>query len=99
MGDVSTPGQKSSANLQWKHLKLLFILLKLIQVKRARNVASGKAAGLNTVIVGRSDLVPGADHALNNIHNIKEALPEIWEAEGDQQQMIHSSGVETMVLA
>ncbi|XP_027352134.1 uncharacterized protein C24B11.05-like [Abrus precatorius] len=65
----------------------------------ARNIASGKAAGLNTVIVGRSDLVPGADHALNSIHNIKEALPEIWEAEGDQHQMIQPPAVETMVLA
>ncbi|KAK7397041.1 hypothetical protein VNO78_18208 [Psophocarpus tetragonolobus] len=65
----------------------------------ARNIASGKAAGLNTVIVGSSDLVPGADHALNSIHNIKEALPEIWEIEGDQQQMIQSPAVETMVLA
>ncbi|WVZ08769.1 hypothetical protein V8G54_022115 [Vigna mungo] len=65
----------------------------------ARNIASGKAAGLNTVIVGRSDLVPGADHALNSIHNIKEALPEIWEVEGDHQQMIQSQAVETMVLA
>ncbi|KAK7337609.1 hypothetical protein VNO77_18192 [Canavalia gladiata] len=64
----------------------------------ARNIASGKAAGLNTVIVGRSDLVPGADHALNCIHNIKEALPEIWEVGGDQQQMIQPA-VETMVLA
>ncbi|XP_027367543.1 uncharacterized protein C24B11.05-like [Abrus precatorius] len=66
----------------------------------ARNVASGKVAGLHTVIVGRSDLVPGADHALNSIHNIKEALPEIWEAEeGTQEQMIQTPAVETMVLA
>ncbi|TKY61637.1 hypothetical protein E2542_SST11488 [Spatholobus suberectus] len=65
----------------------------------ARNIASGKAAGLDTVIVGRSDLVPGADHALNSIHNIKEALPEIWEVEGDQQLMIQPPAVETMVLA
>ncbi|XP_061366266.1 uncharacterized protein C24B11.05 isoform X2 [Gastrolobium bilobum] len=64
-----------------------------------RNIASGKAAGLNTVIVGRSDLVPGADHALNSIHNIKEALPEIWEVEGDQKQMIQSPAVEYMVVA
>ncbi|KAL5155856.1 Suppressor of disruption of TFIIS [Glycine soja] len=65
----------------------------------ARNIASGKAAGLNTVIVGRSDLVPGADYALSSIHNIKEALPEIWEVEGELQQMIQSPAVETMVLA
>lgn len=46
-----------------------------------RNIASGKAAGFHTVIVGRAELVPGADHALESIHNIKEALPEIWEGQ------------------
>ncbi|KAL7132422.1 hypothetical protein ABFS83_12G072900 [Erythranthe nasuta] len=65
-----------------------------------RNIASGKAAGLQTVIVGRSTLVPGADHALNSIHNIREALPEIWEDEGEHlEQIIQSSAVETVVLA
>jgi pyrimidine and pyridine-specific 5'-nucleotidase len=50
--------------------------------------------------VGRSDLVPGADHALNSIHNIREALPEIWEVEeGNQQQMIQSLAVEATVHA
>ncbi|KAK6119968.1 hypothetical protein DH2020_046295 [Rehmannia glutinosa] len=66
----------------------------------ARNIANGKAAGLHTVIVGRSTLVPGADHALNSIHNIREALPEIWEDEGEHlEQIIQSSAVETVVLA
>ncbi|OAY48810.1 uncharacterized protein C24B11.05 isoform X2 [Manihot esculenta] len=66
----------------------------------ARNIASGKAAGLHTVIVGSSALVPGADYALNSIHNIKEAIPEIWEDEEEQQeQVIQSSAVETVVLA
>ncbi|XP_062143388.1 uncharacterized protein C24B11.05 isoform X2 [Alnus glutinosa] len=66
-----------------------------------RNIASGKAAGLHTVIqVGSSILVPGADHALSSIHNIKEALPEIWEGEGEQiEQVIPSTAVETVVLA
>ncbi|KAK4282639.1 hypothetical protein QN277_013993 [Acacia crassicarpa] len=66
----------------------------------ARNIASGKAAGLHTVIVGRSDLVPGADHALRSIHNIKEALPELWEPEeGDEQKVLKSQAVATMVQA
>lgn len=66
----------------------------------ARNIASAKIAGLQTVIVGNSDLVPGADHALNSIHNIKEALPEIWEIEeGNQKQKIQHPAVETMVQA
>ncbi|XP_048138290.1 suppressor of disruption of TFIIS isoform X4 [Rhodamnia argentea] len=67
----------------------------------ARNIASGKAAGLHTVIVGSSVLVPGADHALRSIHNIREALPEIWEdQEGEQlEQVIQSTAVEAVVLA
>ncbi|KAF7134910.1 hypothetical protein RHSIM_Rhsim08G0250400 [Rhododendron simsii] len=66
-----------------------------------RNIASGKAAGLHTVIVGSTTLVPGADHALSSIHNIKDALPEIWEGEGEQlEQVIHLiSHDETSVLA
>ncbi|KAK4430251.1 hypothetical protein Salat_1325800 [Sesamum alatum] len=65
-----------------------------------RNIANGKAAGLHTVIVGRSTLVPGADHALNSIHNIREALPEIWEDEGEHlEQIIQTPVVETVVRA
>eukprot|EP00262_Sarcandra_glabra_P019774 TRINITY_DN760_c0_g1_i1.p1 TRINITY_DN760_c0_g1~~TRINITY_DN760_c0_g1_i1.p1 ORF type:complete len:311 (+),score=75.38 TRINITY_DN760_c0_g1_i1:33-965(+) len=67
----------------------------------ARNIATGKAAGLHTVIVGSSDLVSGADVALSSIHNIKEALPEIWDdEEGDQvEAVLPSAAVETVVLA
>ncbi|KAL1293868.1 hypothetical protein HN51_054546 [Arachis hypogaea] len=65
-----------------------------------RNIETGKAAGLQTVIVGRSDLVPGADHVLSSIHNIKEAIPEIWEVEVDNiKGRIQSQGLEAMVLA
>ncbi|XP_065859927.1 uncharacterized protein C24B11.05 isoform X2 [Euphorbia lathyris] len=65
-----------------------------------RNIATGKAAGLHTVIVGSSSLVAGADHALSSIHNIKEAIPEIWDGEGEQQeQVIQPAAVETPVLA
>lgn len=63
-----------------------------------RNIAAGKAAGLNTVIVGTSVHVPGADIALESIHNIKEAIPEIWEGE-DQQDSTLPAAVETIVLA
>ncbi|GAB4834897.1 hypothetical protein Ancab_033164 [Ancistrocladus abbreviatus] len=66
-----------------------------------RNIASGKAAGLHTVIVGSLVLVPGADYALNSIHNIKKALPEIWEDKGGEQveQVLQSPAVEAIVLA
>lgn len=65
-----------------------------------RNIASGKVAGLHTVLVGSSTLVPGADHALRSIHNIREALPEIWEGAGELiDQLIQPNAVETVVLA
>ncbi|CAN1199894.1 Uncharacterized protein C24B11.05 [Linum perenne] len=66
-----------------------------------RNIASAKLAGLHTVIVGSSVLVQGADHALSSIHNIREAIPEIWGAEeGEEQQaIIQSTAVETLVQA
>ncbi|OVA16595.1 HAD-like domain [Macleaya cordata] len=65
-----------------------------------RNIASAKTAGLHTVIVGSSVLVPGADLALSSIHNMREALPEIWEGEEDQlEPVMQSTAVETVVLA
>jgi pyrimidine and pyridine-specific 5'-nucleotidase len=37
---------------------------------------------------------------LRNIHNIKEAIPEIWEDEEEQsEQVIQSTAVETVVHA
>lgn len=68
-----------------------------------RNIASGKKAGLRTVIVGSSVLVPGADLALSSIHNMREALPEIWEIEGEEDHLEHqvmqqSTSVETVVV-
>ncbi|KAJ3698156.1 hypothetical protein LUZ61_001861 [Rhynchospora tenuis] len=67
----------------------------------ARNIATGKAAGLHTVVVGTSVLVPGADVALESMHNIKEALPEIWEGTNqlDSDSVIQPASVETVVLA
>jgi pyrimidine and pyridine-specific 5'-nucleotidase len=46
-------------------------------------------------------LVPGADVALESIHNIKEALPEIWEGTNklDSDSVIQPATVETVVLA
>ncbi|OMO66694.1 HAD-superfamily hydrolase, subfamily IA, variant 3 [Corchorus olitorius] len=45
-----------------------------------RNIQTGKEMGLHTVLVGTSHRTNGADYALESIHNIKEALPELWEA-------------------
>ncbi|XP_052206125.1 uncharacterized protein C24B11.05-like isoform X2 [Diospyros lotus] len=45
-----------------------------------RNLQIGKLMGLQTVWVGSSHRTKGVDHALKSIHNMKEALPDLWEA-------------------
>ncbi|KAL7133855.1 hypothetical protein ABFS83_12G168000 [Erythranthe nasuta] len=44
-----------------------------------RNIQSGKRLGLQTVLVGKSQRVKGADYALESIHNLREAIPELWD--------------------
>ncbi|KAJ4979186.1 hypothetical protein NE237_009966 [Protea cynaroides] len=65
-----------------------------------RNIESGKRIGLNTVLVGTSQRTKGADFALESIHNIREALPELWEVE--EKSEVRYSGeiaIETSVRA
>ncbi|CAL9134915.1 unnamed protein product [Musa textilis] len=66
-----------------------------------RNIQSGKRIGLHTVLVGTAHRVKGADYALESIHNIREALPELWE-EAEKSDGIRYSGkvaMETPVTA
>ncbi|KAF5750932.1 hypothetical protein HS088_TW03G01272 [Tripterygium wilfordii] len=58
-----------------------FMSFQLFFDDSVRNIQAGKNVGLHTVLVGKSQRVKGADYALESIHNIKEALPELWEAE------------------
>ncbi|XP_050236185.1 suppressor of disruption of TFIIS-like [Mercurialis annua] len=53
-----------------------------------RNIQGGKRMGLKTVLVGGSNRIGGADYALESIHNIKEALPELWEANENNSETI-----------
>ncbi|KAJ1394420.1 HAD-like superfamily [Sesbania bispinosa] len=46
-----------------------------------RNIQAGKRVGLHTVLVGTSQRVKGADYALESIHNLREAVHELWEAD------------------
>jgi putative hydrolase of the HAD superfamily/pyrimidine and pyridine-specific 5'-nucleotidase len=58
------------------------------------------AMELEPLQVGSSPLVPGAAVVLESIHNIKEALPELWEAAGDHvEAVLRSAAVETTVIA
>ncbi|XP_010529825.1 PREDICTED: uncharacterized protein C24B11.05-like [Tarenaya hassleriana] len=66
-----------------------------------RNIQAGKRVGLHTVLVGTSQRVKGADYALESIHNIKEALPELWESAVKAGKVRYSGklAVETPVIA
>ncbi|XP_072997049.1 uncharacterized protein C24B11.05-like [Typha latifolia] len=59
----------------------------------ARNIQAGKRIGLHTVLVGKSQRVKDADHALESIHNIREALPELWEKDGKPEDVYYSGKV------
>ncbi|KAK1420821.1 hypothetical protein QVD17_22703 [Tagetes erecta] len=45
-----------------------------------RNIQTAKLTGLNTVLVGSSERRTGVDFALESIHNMREALPDLWES-------------------
>ncbi|KAK8615363.1 hypothetical protein V6N13_069136 [Hibiscus sabdariffa] len=67
-----------------------------------RNIQTGKRMGLHTVWVGTSQRTEGVDYALESIHNIREALPELWEAADEKVDNILHGGevpVETTVIA
>eukprot|EP00268_Persea_americana_P045114 TRINITY_DN4586_c0_g1_i1.p1 TRINITY_DN4586_c0_g1~~TRINITY_DN4586_c0_g1_i1.p1 ORF type:complete len:292 (+),score=61.70 TRINITY_DN4586_c0_g1_i1:197-1072(+) len=66
-----------------------------------RNIQAGKRIGLQTVLVGTSQRVKGADFALESIHNIREALPNLWEDTERSDGVRYSSkvAIETSVTA
>ncbi|KAL5717315.1 hypothetical protein ACHQM5_010342 [Ranunculus cassubicifolius] len=65
-----------------------------------RNIQAGKRVGLHTVLVGTSHRVQGADFALESIHNIREALPELWEpTEKSEVRYSGKIAIETSVEA
>ncbi|GMJ12124.1 hypothetical protein like AT5G02230 [Hibiscus trionum] len=65
-----------------------------------RNIQAGKRVGLHTVLIGTSQRPKGADYALESIHNIKQAIPELWET-GRKSEVSYPSqvAVETSVRA
>ncbi|OIW18899.1 hypothetical protein TanjilG_25342 [Lupinus angustifolius] len=67
-----------------------------------RNIQAGKHVGLHTVLVGTYQRVKGADYALESIHNLREAVPELWEVDIKSQVVYPSNNnlaVETTVTA
>ncbi|CAN1304265.1 Uncharacterized protein C24B11.05 [Linum perenne] len=46
-----------------------------------RNIQSGKRVGLHTVLVGSCQRVKDADFALESIHNVRQVIPGLWEAD------------------
>ncbi|KAL8129916.1 hypothetical protein V2J09_019071 [Rumex salicifolius] len=66
-----------------------------------RNLLTAKRLGIHTVLVGNSHRVEGADYALESIHNIKEAFPELLEADDKAENVRYSRkvSIETPVPA
>lgn len=64
-----------------------------------RNIQAGKCLGLHTVLVGTSQRIKGADYALESIHNIREAIPELWEGEKVEPGYAGKVAVEASVTA
>ncbi|CAA2964312.1 suppressor of disruption of TFIIS-like [Olea europaea subsp. europaea] len=64
-----------------------------------RNIQAGKRIGLDTVLVGKSQRIKGADYAFESIHNLKEALPELWETDKVAEVNYSGVAVETSVTA
>ncbi|BAT91849.1 hypothetical protein LR48_Vigan05g191100 [Vigna angularis] len=66
-----------------------------------RNLQTGKSVGLHTVLVGNSVRTTGVDHALESIHNMKEAFPELWESDEKPESVECSRkiSIETSVVA
>ncbi|ESW06000.1 hypothetical protein PHAVU_010G011200 [Phaseolus vulgaris] len=62
-----------------------------------RNIEAGKRVGLHTVLVGKSHRVKGADYAMESIHNLKEAVPELRETE-IKAQVIAYPGTEKLAM-
>lgn len=66
-----------------------------------RNLQTASRIGLQTVLVGSSHHTKGVDYALESIHNIREALPELWEAleKSERVRYTRKAAFETVVRA
>ncbi|XP_020596440.1 uncharacterized protein C24B11.05-like isoform X2 [Phalaenopsis equestris] len=58
-----------------------------------RNIQAAKRIGLGTVLVGYSHGVKGADHVLESIHNIREALSEFWEEDEKSEDVLYQNNI------
>ncbi|XP_020214635.1 uncharacterized protein C24B11.05 [Cajanus cajan] len=64
-----------------------------------RNLVTAKRLGLHTVVVGTSVRSMGVDHALESIHNMREAFPELWDSDEKHEIVQYKVGIETPVKA
>ncbi|XP_038906681.1 uncharacterized protein C24B11.05-like, partial [Benincasa hispida] len=58
-----------------------------------RNIAAGKALGLRTVLVGKIRKSKEADYVVETVHNLVQAVPEIWvnvESDRDDEKLNES---------
>ncbi|KAG1342510.1 hypothetical protein COCNU_05G007390 [Cocos nucifera] len=58
-----------------------------------RNIASGKAVGLRTALVGKRVKTKAADYSLESIMNLSQAIPEIWGEKEKKGTLEHGLAV------
>ena len=68
-----------------------------------RNIAAGKALGLRTVLVGKTVKSKEADYVVETVHNLVQAIPEIWvnkESNGNDEMINRSrNDVDSVLMA
>ncbi|XP_061368470.1 uncharacterized protein LOC133311431 isoform X2 [Gastrolobium bilobum] len=64
-----------------------------------RNLSTAKRLGLHTVAVGTSVRTKEVDHALESIHNITDAFPELWKADEKHEFVKYKVSIETSIKA
>ncbi|KAK3021570.1 hypothetical protein RJ639_046277 [Escallonia herrerae] len=65
-----------------------------------RNVAAGKAVGLQTALVGKTMRTKEADYAMEDVHNLVQVIPEIWYKGEDEQRLNRTrSDIESILTA
>ncbi|GAB4860127.1 hypothetical protein Ancab_011605 [Ancistrocladus abbreviatus] len=86
----------------WRQIAFtILMLLVLFFDDSVRNLTTASRMGLQTVLVGKSERPKGVDYVLESIHNIKEAFPELLEAEEKSEDRRYSQeiAIETSVEA
>ena len=90
-GIINNCGTEQAFGLQAFELALAQAALKLPQIKpedivffddSTRNIKGADACNIRTVLVGSKDAATPALAEVDNLHELRAALPELWDLRG-----------------